>query len=66
MPTYRLQKFFTTVYEIYIDADDEEHAKRIANSDNDPKIKIRAVRSHKQPNSEWRISAVRTQRKDSK
>ena len=32
MPTYRLQKVVTTVYEIYVDADDDEQAEEIANS----------------------------------
>ena len=35
MPTYRLQKIVTTVYEIYVDADDDEQAEQIANSADD-------------------------------
>ncbi len=35
MPTYRLQKIVTTVYEIYVDADDDVQAEQIANSGDD-------------------------------
>jgi hypothetical protein len=32
MPTYRLQTVVSTVYEIYVDADDDAQAEQIANN----------------------------------
>tara|TARA_R100000458_G_C8088592_1_gene120281 strand:+ start:389 stop:574 length:186 start_codon:yes stop_codon:yes gene_type:complete len=40
MPTYRLKKTVVSVYEMYVDADSDEQAEKIAYSDDQDNIRF--------------------------